>query len=78
MIWLLTNYSIIDKKILDATLYAVIRVGATHGVFLRFKIHFIVQKSVIYRRVDRSLLYQSPVSVNSAKFSFFRNTNEII
>ncbi len=46
-------------------------------LFKRLKVHFIVQESPIYQRVEGGLLYQSPLSVNSAKFSFFRNTTEI-
>ncbi len=53
--------------------------NAPHGAFFRrFKIRFIVQESSIYQRVEESLLYQSPLSVNSAKFSFCRNTTEIL
>ncbi len=46
-----------------------------HTVFLRhFEVRWIVQESPIYHRVDKSLFYQNPLSLNSAKFSFFRYT----
>ncbi len=45
--------------------------------FKSFKVRFIVQESPIYQHVGGSLLYQSPLSVNSAKFSFFCNTTEM-
>ncbi len=44
-----------------------------HGAFLRhFKVRWIVQEIPIYHRVEESLLYQNPRSVNSANFSFSR------
>ncbi len=38
----------------------------------------IVQESPIYHRVERSLLYQNPLSVKSEKFPFARFTNRIV
>ncbi len=42
--------------------------------FRHFKVRWIVQESPIYHRVEGSLLYQNPLAVNSAKFSFSRYT----
>ncbi len=42
------------------------------------EVRWIVQESPIYHRVEESLLYQNPLSVNSAKFSFSRYTTEFI
>ncbi len=69
-----------DKLIHDiahSKVSALPRVPATRCFFRRFKVRFIVKESSIYQRVEESLLYQSPLSVNSAKFSFCRNTTKI-
>ncbi len=42
--------------------------------FRHLYVRWIVQESPIYHRVEESLLYQNPLSVNSAKFSFSRYT----
>ncbi len=39
-----------------------------HGPFKRFQVRSIVQESPIYHRVEGSLLFQNPMSLNSAKF----------
>ncbi len=50
----------------------------TRDFFRRFTVRFIAQESPIYQRVEESLPFQSAISVNSAKISFFCNTTEII
>ncbi len=42
--------------------------------FRHLKARWIIQESPIYHCVEKSLLYQNPLSVNSAKVSFSRYT----
>ncbi len=49
-----------------------------HGIFLGGLRFVSLHKKVLYQRVEGSLPFQSAISVNSAKISFFRNATEII
>ncbi len=44
----------------------------------RFNVRYIIQGSLIYQRVEGSLLYKDEPPVNFSKYSFFRNPTEII
>ncbi len=51
-----------------------VEVNGPRCFFRHLLVRWIVQESPIYHRVEESLLYQNPLSVISAKFSFPRYT----